>query len=103
MVTALTGNHHRLDFLIGPGKALDTTKYFVVATDAIGNGLTTSPSNSKSQPRMQFPKFGMRDMVESQCRLLKDKLGIDHLVAVIGPSIGRMLAIQCGVTNPTFM
>src|SRR5207245_954542 len=74
MVTALTGNHHRLDFLIGPGKALDTTKYFVVATDAIGNGLTTSPSNSKAQPRMQFPKFGMRDMVESQRRLLKEKL-----------------------------
>src|SRR5437870_2033535 len=59
MVTALTGNHHRLDFLIGPGKALDTTKYFVVATDAIGNGLTTSPSNSKAQPRMRFPKFGI--------------------------------------------
>jgi len=46
MVTAISGNHHRLDFLIGPGKALDPTKYFIVATDAIGNGLTTSPSNS---------------------------------------------------------
>src|SRR5882762_1278380 len=34
MVTAISGNHHRLDFLIGPGKALDTNKYFVVATDA---------------------------------------------------------------------
>src|SRR5215831_9269836 len=33
MVTALSGNHHRLDFLIGPGKALDTTKYFIVCTD----------------------------------------------------------------------
>src|SRR4051812_4099834 len=51
MVTALTGNHHRLDFLIGAGKALDTNKYFVIATDAIGNGLTTSPSNSTAQPR----------------------------------------------------
>jgi homoserine acetyltransferase len=39
MVTAIGGNHHRLDFLIGPGKALDPTKYFIVATDAIGNGL----------------------------------------------------------------
>ena len=44
MVTALSGNHHRLDFLIGPGKALDTNKYFIVCTDAIANGLTTSPS-----------------------------------------------------------
>lgn len=103
MVTALTGNHHRLDFLIGPGKALDTTKYFVVATDAIGNGLTTSPSNSKAQPRMKFPRFGMRDMVESQRRLLTDKLGIDHVVAVVGPSMGGMQALQWGVSHPDFM
>src|SRR2546423_7950277 len=80
MVTAISANHHRLDFMIGPGKALDTDKYFIICTDAISNGLTTSPSNSKSQPRMQFPKFVMRDMVESQYRLLKEKLGIDHLV-----------------------
>src|SRR5207245_5677885 len=103
MVTALPGNHHRLDFLIGPGKALDTTKYFIVATDAIGNGLTTSPSNSKAQPRMQFPKFGMRDMVESQRRLLGEKLGIDHVVAVVGPSMGGMQALQWGVSHPDVM
>src|SRR6266513_2492302 len=103
MVTALTGNHHRLDFLIGPGKALDTTKYFIVATDAIGNGLTTSPSNSKAQPRMQFPKFGMRDMVESQRRLLGEKLGIEHVVAVVGPSMGGMQALQWGVSHPDVM
>jgi homoserine O-acetyltransferase len=52
MVTAISGNHHRLDFLIGPGKALDTDKYFIICTDAIGNGLTTSPSNSTSQPQV---------------------------------------------------
>ena len=43
MVTAISGNHHRLDFLIGPGEALDTDKYFIICTDAIGNGLTTPP------------------------------------------------------------
>ena len=66
MVTAISGNHHRLDFLIGPGKALDTDKYFIICTDAIGNGLTTSPSNSAAQPRMRFSKFLIRDMVTSQ-------------------------------------
>ena len=102
MVTAISGNHHRLDFMIGPGKALDTDKYFIVCTDAIANGLTTSPSNSKLQPRMQFPKFVIRDMVTSQKRLM-EHLGIDHVVAVIGPSMGGMQTLQWGVSHPDFM
>jgi homoserine O-acetyltransferase len=103
MVTALGGNHHRLDFMIGPGKALDPDKYFIICTDAISNGFTTSPSNSKAQPRMAFPKFIMRDMVESQYRLLREKFGIDHVVAVVGPSMGGMQALQWGVSHPDFM
>jgi homoserine O-acetyltransferase len=103
MVTALGGNHHRIDFMIGPGKALDPDKYFIICTDAIGNGFSTSPSNSKAQPRMSFPKFTMRDMVESQYRLLKEKFGIDHVIAVIGPSMGGMQALQWGVSHPDAM
>jgi homoserine O-acetyltransferase len=103
MVTALTGNHHRLDFMIGPGRALDTDRYFVICTDAIGNGLTTSPSNSKAQPRMNFPRFTIRDMVHSQHRLLSEHLKIDHVVAVVGPSMGGMQALQWGVSHPKFM
>ncbi|SFH67316.1 alpha/beta fold hydrolase [Bradyrhizobium sp. Gha] len=103
MVTAISGNHHRLDFMIGPGKALDPEKYFIICTDAIGNGLSSSPSNSKVQPRMLFPKFAIRDMVESQRRLLQEKLGLDHVVAVIGPSMGGMQTLQWGVSHPGFM
>ena len=103
MVTALGGNHHRLDFMIGPGKALDPEKYFIICTDAIGNGLTTSPSNSKLQPRMQFPNFVIRDMIKSQYRLLKENFGIDRLVAVIGPSMGGMQTLQWGVSHPGYM
>src|SRR3954462_5004676 len=102
MVTAISGNHHRLDFLIGPGKALDTDKFFIIATDAIGNGLTTSPSNSTAQPRMKFPKFLIRDMVTSQKKLM-DQLGIAHAVAVVGPSMGGMQTLQWGVSYPEFM
>ena len=103
MVTALTGNHHRLDFMIGPGKALDTDRYFVICTDAIGNGLTSSPSTSTAQPRMKFPRFTIRDMVRSQHRLLTEHLKIDHVVAVVGPSMGGMQALQWGVSHPKFM
>jgi homoserine O-acetyltransferase len=103
MVTAISGNHHRIDFMIGPGKALDPDKYFIICTDAISNGLSTSPSNSRAQPRMSFPKFTIRDMVESQYRLVKEKFGIDHVVAVIGPSMGGMQVLQWGVSHPDFM
>lgn len=103
MVTAISGNHHRIDFMIGPGKALDPDKYFIICTDAIGNGLTTSPSNSKVQPRMKFPRFTIRDMVTSQYRLVTEKFGIKHLVAVIGPSMGGMQTLQWGVSHPDFM
>jgi homoserine O-acetyltransferase len=102
MVTAISGNHHRLDFLIGPGKALDTNKYFIICTDAIGNGLTTSPSNSTAQARMKFPKFLIRDMVTSQKKLM-EHLGNSHVVAVIGPSMGGMQVLQWGVSHPDFM
>ena len=103
MVTAIGGNHHRIDYLIGPGRALDPSKYFIIATDAIGNGLTTSPSNSKVQPRMQFPKFNMRDMVNSQQRLVAEKFGIKKLVTVIGASMGGMQALQWAVSYPDMM
>ena len=103
MVTAIGGNHHRIDYLIGPGRALDPSKYFIVATDAIGNGLSTSPSNSKAQPKMKFPKFNIRDMVSSQQKLLADKLGIKKVVTVVGASMGGMQALQWAVSYPDMM
>jgi homoserine O-acetyltransferase/O-succinyltransferase len=103
MVTAISGTHHRLDYLIGPGKALDTNRYFIITTDAIGNGLTTSPSNSTKQPGMAFPRFVIRDMVESQYRLVTGQFGITHLFAVIGASMGGMQTLQWGVSHPDMM
>ena len=100
MVTSIGGNHHRIDYLIGPGKALDPAKYFIICADAIGNGLSTSPSNSAAQPRLQFPKFNIRDMVSSQQRLVTEKFGIQKLVTVIGASMGGMQALQWAASYP---
>ncbi len=102
MVTAIGGNHHRIDYLIGPGKGLDTDHLFVIRTNAIGNGVTTSPSNSASQHGTAFPHFTIRDMVESQYRLLQH-LGISRVVAVAGASMGGMQALQWGVSHPGMM
>ncbi|WP_158811026.1 alpha/beta fold hydrolase [Beijerinckia sp. L45] len=102
MVTAIGGNHHRIDYLIGPGRGLDTDHLFVIKTNAIGNGLTTSPSTSVSQHGPDFPHFTIRDMVESQYRLLRH-LGIEHLVAVAGASMGGMQTLQWGVSHPAMM
>ncbi|MFN0041225.1 MAG: alpha/beta fold hydrolase [Burkholderiales bacterium] len=100
---SLTGNHHRLDFLIGPGKALDPSRYFIIAADPIGNGLSTSPSNSAAQHGMRFPRYGIRDMVNAQYRLLNEHLAIHRLHAVIGASMGGMQALQWAVSHPEFM
>ena len=98
-VTAIGSTHHRLDFLIGPGRALDTGRHCVVVADAIGNGLTTSPSSSRWQPGEAFPRFAIRDMVESQRRLL-DHLGVGRLHAAVGASMGGMQILQWAVSHP---
>lgn len=101
-LTAIGSTHHRLDFLIGPGNALDTDRHAVVVVDALGNGLSSSPSNSAAQPGAAFPRIAIRDMVASQRRLL-DQLGIGRLHAVVGASMGGMQALQWAVSEPRHM
>jgi homoserine O-acetyltransferase len=102
VLTAIGSIHHRLDFLIGPGRPLDTERHFIICADAIGNGMTTSPSNSRTQPDLEFPRFTIRDMVASQRKLL-DAVGIKQLAAVVGASMGGMQALQWGVSDPLRM
>lgn len=103
VLPAITASHHRLDFLIGPGRALDPARWFVIAVDAIGNGIATSPSTSALQPGMAFPRFGIRDMVAAQHRLLTEHLGLHGVFAVVGASMGGMQSLQWGVSHPRFM
>jgi homoserine O-acetyltransferase len=100
------GDHHAFDFLIGPGKAFDPDKYFIVASDFLGNAnvrpdITTGPTNSRL--RMDFPHYTIRDEVSLEYRLLKDYLGLEHVVAVAGISVGAMKAYQFAVSYPTYV
>ncbi|WP_454726746.1 MULTISPECIES: alpha/beta fold hydrolase [Cupriavidus] len=99
---AIGSTHHRLDFLIGAGRALDPARYTTIVVDALGNGLSSSPSNSATQPGDRFPRFTIRDMVRSQALLL-GHLGIASLHAVAGASMGGMQALQWGVSFPHAM
>lgn len=82
---------------------VDTKRYYVVLVDSLGNGVSSSPSISKKQPRLAFPKFTVHDMVESQKRLLEEVLGVHHVRAVMGISMGGMQAFDWAVSHPDFM
>jgi homoserine O-acetyltransferase len=99
---AIGSTHHRLDFLMGANRAFDGARYTMIVIDALGNGLSSSPSNSTTQPGERFPRFTIRDMVRSQKRLL-EHLGVEALHAVAGASMGGMQALQWGVSFPAFM
>jgi homoserine O-acetyltransferase len=95
------------DGLVGPGKAIDTDRLFVVSSNMLGssygstNPAFTNPATGKPYGP-DFPDITLVDIVTAQKALL-DSLGVKHLVAVAGPSFGGYQTYQWGVTYPDFM
>jgi homoserine O-acetyltransferase len=85
--------------LLGPGAPLDVGKYYVIAPDTIGAGKSSRPSDGL---RMRFPRYNLEDIVRAE-RLLVEHLGVTHLVAVAGASMGGRQTWQWGIQYPDFM
>lgn len=103
---AVSGDSHAIGWwsrLIGPGLAIDTNKYFVVCSNALGGCQgTTGPTSRHPDGKpwaSRFPMITVGDMVEVQMRLM-DILGIPELLAVVGGSMGGMQAIEWSVRKP---
>ncbi len=107
----VAGRHHASDrkpgwwdSMIGPGKAFDTDRYFVLCANVIG-GCQGSTGPSSIEPRtgrrynLRFPVITISDMVNAQIRLL-DHLGIEQVMAVIGGSMGGMQVLDFAVRHP---
>ena len=99
----LTGRAGWWDHVVGPGLVLDTDRYYVICANVLGSCLgTTGPSAINPETgrawNMDFPVFTVADMVDLQVHLI-DLLGIDRLFAVIGASMGGMLALDWGVRH----
>src|ERR1700691_2195943 len=96
-------NMRGYEWLMGPGRALDSSQLFLITTELFGNGSSSSPSNTPEPlhgPR--FPVMTIRDNVEAVHKLLVEDLKVTHLKGIIGFSMGAQQAFQWAVSYPTF-
>jgi homoserine O-acetyltransferase len=89
-----------IESVIGPGKAVDTNRFFLISPTALGSSFSTSPSTTGLGPK--FPHYTVKDMVKYHMKLM-EALGIKQLKGVIGTSMGGFQALHWAVDYPDFM
>lgn len=99
--TWYSGQHYDNEWLIGPGMALDPGKYFIIVPNMLGNGLSSSPSNTPEPYNLsRFPDITLYDNVRLQHRLVTEKFGIERIALVTGWSMGAQQTNQWGCLYP---
>src|SRR5262245_7031939 len=86
--------------LFGDGQPLDANRYYLILPDGIGHGGSSKPSDGL---HARFPRYGYRDMIAAQHRLLTEGLKVDHLRLVMGTSMGGMHTWLWAEAHPEFM
>ncbi|MEQ8965057.1 MAG: alpha/beta fold hydrolase [Azospirillaceae bacterium] len=99
--TWFVGTHADVEWLIGEGKPLDTSRYFVVVPSMFANGLSSSPSNTPPpHDRARFPAITIRDNVRAQHRLMTEHFGVRRIELAIGGSMGAFQVYQWALDYP---
>ncbi|RRJ63664.1 alpha/beta fold hydrolase [Paenibacillus oralis] len=99
--TAFGDTHVQNEWLIGNGMALDPREYFIIVPNLLGNGLSSSPTNTPPPfDRANFPQVTIYDNVQFQYRLVTEKFGIQKIALVVGWSMGGIQAFQWGASYP---
>ena len=99
--TWYSGRHTDNEWLIGKGMALDPDHYFIIVPHMLGNGLSSSPSNTPEPYNLsRFPSVTLYDNVMLQHRLVTEKFGIQKIKLVVGWSMGAQQTNQWGCLFP---
>lgn len=99
--TAFGDQHYHNEWLIGETKALDPQKYFIIVPNLMGNGLSSSPSNTAPPlDGCRFPKVTVYDNVRLQYRLVTQKFDVQKIALVTGWSLGAMQTFQWAASYP---
>ena len=97
LIPGALGDRRVFDWAVGPGKAFDTDKYFVIAVDPIGGGESSSPAEGMGQ---DFPRYTIRDMMAALYTLVSRELGLSRLHTIAGLSMGSFIALEWAIHHP---